>query len=276
MKVALVRNARAFIEQQRELARRGESIKLKPSSLSLPTLQEEVTSGSSGGAKAKSKEWVKSNEDSGNDSGDNDNNNEVPLARKQAASPVSVASAKQPRPVASEEGEGDVEMREMTPLATAAEMEQEASNMEVKGKEEFEAAPATIKEDKEEERAKEVEGTWSDTPLHQVGDDKLEWLGKDLGWPTLLMSAVLLADFDKRVAEVEWWFQRELEAAREELLAVQAHYAVTKRMLATLVGYWQDCQAFLAWQEENNIGEGDWEEAEDSMEVPDDDADLNS
>ncbi|KNZ72633.1 hypothetical protein J132_02226 [Termitomyces sp. J132] len=82
MKVASVRNARAFIEQQQELARRGESIKLKPSSLSLPTSQEEVTSGSSRGTKVESKEWVESNEDGGDNGGNNDNNNEVPLAQK--------------------------------------------------------------------------------------------------------------------------------------------------------------------------------------------------
>ncbi|KAG5732286.1 hypothetical protein E4T56_gene11368 [Termitomyces sp. T112] len=225
--------------------------------LSLLTLQEEVTSGSSGGAKAKSKEWVESNEDSGDDGSDNDNDNKVPLAQKQAASPASVASAKQPRMVASEEGEGDVEMREMTPLATVAEVKQEASNMEVKGEEEFEAAPAAIEKDEEEERAEEVKVDDGDTPLRQVGDNELEWLGKDLGWPMPLMSVALLADFDKRAAGVEQQFQRELEAARKELLA-------------------HDCQAFLAWQEENNIREGDWKEAEDPVEVPDDNADLNA
>ncbi|KAG5715234.1 hypothetical protein E4T56_gene3015 [Termitomyces sp. T112] len=280
MKAASVRNVRAFVERQWELVRRGESIELKPSSLSLPTLQEEVTSGSSGGAKAKSKEWVESDEDGGNDSGDNDNDDEVPLAQKQAASPASVTSAKRPQMVASKEGEGDVEMRETTPLAMVAEVEQEASDMEVKGEEEFEAAPAAIKEDKEEEQAEEVEvrqwGTWSDTPLCQVGNNKLEWLGEDLGWPMPLTSVALLADFNERAAGVEQRFQRELEAAREELLAVWAHYAVAKQTLATLAGYWQDCQAFLAWQEENNIGEGDWEEAEDSVEVPDDNADLDA
>ncbi|KAG5333509.1 hypothetical protein C0989_005607 [Termitomyces sp. Mn162] len=174
----------------------------------------------------------------------------------------------------SEEGEGDMEMRETTPLAMVAKVEQEVSNMEVKGEEEFEAAPAAIKEEEEKERAEE--GTWSDTPLHQVGNNKLEWLGKDLGWPMLLMSAASLADFDKRVAGVEWQFQRELKAAREELLAVQACYTVAKQTLVTLVGYRRDCQAFLAWQEENNIGEGNWEEAEDLVEVPNDNADLDS
>ncbi|KNZ80867.1 hypothetical protein J132_04126 [Termitomyces sp. J132] len=108
--------------------------------------------------------------------------------------------------ITSEEGEGDVEMREMTPLAMVTKVEQEASDMEVKGKEEFEAAQAAIKEDEEEERAKEVKGTWSDTLLRQVGDDKLEWLGEDLGWPTPLMSAVSLADFNERAAGVEQQF----------------------------------------------------------------------
>ncbi|KAG5348939.1 hypothetical protein C0989_007086, partial [Termitomyces sp. Mn162] len=129
--------------------------------------------------------------------------------------------------VISKEGEGDVEMRETTPLVMVAEVEWEASDMEVKGEEEFEAAPATIKEDEEEEWAEEV----------KVGDNELEWLGKDLGWPMPLTSAVLLVDFDKRAAGVEQQFQRELDAAREELLAVQAHYAVTKQMLVTLAEY---------------------------------------
>ncbi|KAG5727091.1 hypothetical protein E4T56_gene20331 [Termitomyces sp. T112] len=171
-------------------------------------------------------------------------------------------------------GREECEMREMTPLATVTEVEWEASDMEVEGKEEFKATLATIEEDKEEECAEE--GTWSDTPLCQIGNNKLKWLGKDLGWPMPLTSVVSLADFDERVAGVEWRFQRELEAAREELLAVQAHYTVAKQTLATLAGYQQDCQAFLAWQKENNIEEGNWEEAEDSVEVPDDDADLDS
>ncbi|KAG5333122.1 hypothetical protein C0989_006271 [Termitomyces sp. Mn162] len=148
--------------------------------------------------------------------------------------------------------------------------------MEVKGKEEFEAAPAAIEEDEEEERAEEVKGIWSDMPLCQVGNDKLEWLGEDLGWPMLLTSVASLVDFDKRVAGVERRFQRELEAAREELLAAQACYTVAKQMLVTLAGYQRDCQAFLAWQKENNIREGDWEEVEDPVEVPDNDTDLDS
>ncbi|KAG5335247.1 hypothetical protein C0989_001717 [Termitomyces sp. Mn162] len=134
--------------------------------------------------------------------------------------------------VASEEGEGDVEMRETTPLATVAKAEREASDMEVKGKEELEAVPAAAEEDKEEERAEEAKvrrrGTWSNTPLCQVGDDKLEWLGKDLGWPMPLTAAASLMDFDKRAAGVEWRFQRELKAAREELLAARACYTVAR------------------------------------------------
>ncbi|KAG5348871.1 hypothetical protein C0989_007611 [Termitomyces sp. Mn162] len=161
-------------------------------------------------------------------------------------------------------GGEDVEMRETTPLAMVTKMEQEASDMEV------EVVPIAAEE---EERAEE--GNWSNTPLCQVGDNELEWLGKDLGWPTPLTTAALLMDFDERVAGVERRFQRELEAAREELLAARACYTVARQTLVTLAGYWRDCQAFLAWQEENNVGEGDWEEAE-VREVPDDDADLDA
>ncbi|KAG5330242.1 hypothetical protein C0989_009148, partial [Termitomyces sp. Mn162] len=121
-------------------------------------------------------------------------------------------------------------MRETTPLATVAKVE--ASDMEIKGEEEVEAVPVATEE---EERAEEVEvirrGTWSNTPLHQVGDDELEWLGKDLGWPTLLTSAASLLDFDERAAGVERQFRRELEAAREELLAARARYTVARQTL---------------------------------------------
>ncbi|KAG5334221.1 hypothetical protein C0989_003905 [Termitomyces sp. Mn162] len=155
----------------------------------------------------------------------------------------------------------------MTPLMTVAKVEQEASNMEVEGKEEFEefeVVTVAIKEDKgEDEGAEEA----------KVGNNKLEWLGEDLAWLTLLTLVVLLLDFDKRAAGVEWRFQRELEAAREELVAARAQFAVAKQTLVTLVGYRHDCQAFLAWKEENNIGEEDWEE-ENLVEVPDDNADL--
>ncbi|KAG5328549.1 hypothetical protein C0989_010359 [Termitomyces sp. Mn162] len=199
--------------------------------------------------------------ESDEDEDDNDSDGDTPRALKRAASPSSVASAKRPRTVASEEGREDVEMRETTPLATVAEVE---------------AVPVATEE---EERVEEIEvvrrGTWSDTPLRQVGDDELEWLGEDLGWPTPLTSAASLLDFDERAAGVERRFRRELEAAREELLAARARYTVARRTLATLAGYRRDCQAFLAWQEENNIGEGDWEETE-AMEVPDNDADLDA
>ncbi|KNZ78214.1 hypothetical protein J132_01739 [Termitomyces sp. J132] len=260
IKAALVRSVRAFVERQRELARRGEPIKVKRSSLTLPTSQEEGLVGGSGGARVKSRETVESNKDE--DANDSDCN--TPRARKRAASPSSVASAKRPRTVASEEGREDVEMRETTPLATVAKVE--ASDMEIEGEEEVEAVPVATEE---EEWAEEVE------VVRQVGDNKLEWLGEDLGWPTPLTSAASLLDFDERAAGVERRFRRELEAAREELLAARARYTVAKRTLATLAGYRRDCQAFLAWQEENNIGEGDWEETE-AMEVPDNDADLDA
>ncbi|KNZ78149.1 hypothetical protein J132_01674 [Termitomyces sp. J132] len=218
----------------------------------------------------KSREMVESDEDDDNNGSDGN----MPRALKRAASPSSVASAKRPRTVTSEEGREDMEMRETTPLATVAEVE--ASDMEIRGEEEVEAVPVATEE---EERAEEVEvvrrGTWSDTPLRQMGDDELEWLGKDLRWLMPLTSAASLLDFDERAAGVEQRFRRELEAAREELLAARARYTVARWTLATLVGYRRDCQAFLAWQEENNIGEGDWEETE-AMEVPDNDTDLDA
>ncbi|KAG5350739.1 hypothetical protein C0989_009458 [Termitomyces sp. Mn162] len=168
------------------------------------------------------------------------------LPRGLQQSPASVTSTKQPRTVASEEEKKEtenVEMREKTPLVTIAEVE-----------------PA---------------GTWSSTPLQQVNNNKLEWLGEDLAWPTLLMSAMLLWRYNKRVAGVERQFGREMEKAKEELLEARARFTVTKQLLATLVGYQGNCQAFLAWQEENNIGKEDWEEGE-MEELPSNNTDLNA
>ncbi|KAG5725398.1 hypothetical protein E4T56_gene8853, partial [Termitomyces sp. T112] len=109
MKAVSVRNTRAFVKQQREL--------------------EEAVIGGGGGAKVKSREMVESDKDGSK----NDSDGDVPLAQKQAASPVLVTSAKQSQTVASEEGEGDVEMGETTPLAMVAEVEREASGMEIEG-----------------------------------------------------------------------------------------------------------------------------------------------
>ncbi|KAG5732782.1 hypothetical protein E4T56_gene2813 [Termitomyces sp. T112] len=64
------------------------------------------------------------------------------------SAPAVTSASDTTKMIAGEEGEGDVEMRETTPLALVAEVEQEASNMEVKGEEEFEAAPVAIEEDK--------------------------------------------------------------------------------------------------------------------------------
>ncbi|KAG5732633.1 hypothetical protein E4T56_gene16913 [Termitomyces sp. T112] len=197
-KVVSVRNTRAFVEQQRELKRRGEPVEVKPSSLHLPTLQGEAAIGSSGVAKVKSREVVESDkDDNGNNSSDSNNS--------------SNGDDDRPRTVASKEGKKDMEMRETTPLVMVAEVEWEASDMEVKGEEEFEAAPVTIEEDKEEDKgAEEVkvqqQRTWSDMPLQQVGNNELEWLGKDLAWLMPLMPVVLLANFDERAAGVEQWF----------------------------------------------------------------------
>ncbi|KAG5735073.1 hypothetical protein E4T56_gene20512 [Termitomyces sp. T112] len=113
----------------------------------------------------KSKEVVESEDKSGDreDDGDNDGSDNVPLAQKQVSSLMPVASAKRPRTVASEEGEQeaeDVEMREMTPLSTVAEVEPMASRGEVEGEGEGEAEAIEVNEDA---------GTWSSTLLRQVG-----------------------------------------------------------------------------------------------------------
>ncbi|KAG5349731.1 hypothetical protein C0989_002132 [Termitomyces sp. Mn162] len=264
-KVALVRNMRAFVEWQRELARKGEPI------------EEEAVMGGSGVARVKSREVVESNkEEDGNNGSNNNGSDNVPLIQKCPASPALVTGAKQLRMVTGEKSEKDVKMREMTSLATVAEVEQEVSDMEVEGEEEFEAATVAIEEDKQEDKgAEEAKGTWSNMPLCQVGNDELEWLGKDLAWLMPLTLAASLSDFDERAVRVERRFQRELAVAKEELLVARAQFAVAMQTLATLAGYRCNCQAFLAWQEENNIGEGDWAE-ESLVKMPNDNANLNA
>ncbi|KAG5335791.1 hypothetical protein C0989_000335, partial [Termitomyces sp. Mn162] len=143
MKAVSVKNARAFVEWQRELARRGEPIEVKPMSLKLPMLQEAVAVGGSGVTRVKSREVMESNKE---DDGDNGSDNDVPLAQKCPASPDSVTSTKQLRTVASKEGKGNVKMREMTPLATVVEVEWEVSDMEVEGKGKLKAAAIVIEE----------------------------------------------------------------------------------------------------------------------------------
>ncbi|KAG5724953.1 hypothetical protein E4T56_gene12435 [Termitomyces sp. T112] len=187
----------------------------------------------------------------GSDNGD-DNNDNVPLAQKHSASLASVASIEQLRTIASKEREKeveDVEMRKKTPLAMIAEAELATSDMEVEGGEEFEAAAIAMEKDTEEDKGDLVQDA--------------------------AVTAALLSNFDKRAVGVERRFQKELEAAREELLVARVRFSVAKRTLATLVGYQCDCQAFLAWQEENNIEEEDWEE-EELGEVPHDNADLDA
>ncbi|KAG5335750.1 hypothetical protein C0989_000473 [Termitomyces sp. Mn162] len=102
----------------------------------------------------------------------------------------------------------DVEMRKMTPLVTVAEVECKASDIEVESKE-FKAAPVAIEEEKNKvAKGTKVQqrGTWRNMPLCQVGNDKLEWLSKDLAWLMLLTPVTSLADFNERVAEVEQRF----------------------------------------------------------------------
>ncbi|KAG5337582.1 hypothetical protein C0989_009267 [Termitomyces sp. Mn162] len=134
----------------------------------------------------------------------------------------------------SKEGKRDVEMREMTPLVTVAEVGWEVSDMEVEGEGKPEVVAIVI--EKKDKGAKETK-VWGleQHVLCQVGDNELEWLGKDLAWLMPLTPVVLLLDFDERAAGEEWQFQRELEAAREELVVVRAWYAVlgnTSRILA--------------------------------------------
>ncbi|KAG5335983.1 hypothetical protein C0989_012411 [Termitomyces sp. Mn162] len=142
--------------------------------LHLPTLWDGTAVGGSAVAKSKqqekSKETVES-EDEGSDRA-SDNNDNVPLACKQSASPASVASAKQLRTVTSEEGEKeveDVEMREETLLVMIAEVKPVVSSRAVESEEEVEAEAIDVEEDedkenKDEERVRQ-QGTWSSTLL---------------------------------------------------------------------------------------------------------------
>ncbi|KAG5719134.1 hypothetical protein E4T56_gene11872 [Termitomyces sp. T112] len=168
------KSSRSTGKRQRELARKGEPIQAEHSSLHLPTLWDGTAVGGSAVAKGKqqekSKETVES-EDEGSDRA-SDNNDNVPLACKQSASPASVASAKQLRTVTSEEGEKeveDVEMREETLLVMIAEVKPVVSSRAVESEEEVEAEAIDVEEDedkenKDEERVRQ-QGTWSSTLL---------------------------------------------------------------------------------------------------------------
>ncbi|KNZ80698.1 hypothetical protein J132_04942 [Termitomyces sp. J132] len=164
--------------------------------------QEAVAVGGSRVARVKSREVMESDKE---DDGDNGSDNNMPLAQKCPASPDSVTSTKHPRTVASKEGEGNVKMRKMTPLATVAEVEWEVSDMEVKGEGKLKAVAMIIEEkDKGAEETKvHQQEVWSNMLLCQVGDNELEWLGKDLAWPMLLTLVASLSDFNKRAVEVE-------------------------------------------------------------------------
>ncbi|KNZ77755.1 hypothetical protein J132_03978 [Termitomyces sp. J132] len=209
--------------------------------------------GSSGIAKGeqqeKSHKMVKSEEDASDKEGTSNSNNDnnMPLASKQAASLTLVASEE-----VGEKGQ-DVEMRETTPLATVAEVEPLVSGGEVKNRQEVKEKVVEV--EKDEESKKEL-GTWSSTPLCQVGNNELKW-------------------YNERAAEIERQFRRELERMREELLEVWARFAVAKWSLETVAGYWGNCQVFLAWQKANKIGKEDWEERK-MEDVPSSNADLNS
>ncbi|KNZ75899.1 hypothetical protein J132_00912 [Termitomyces sp. J132] len=77
-------------------------------------------------------------------------------------------------------GKKDVEMRETTLLATVAEVECKASDMEVEGEEEFEAAPVTIEEEKDEV----AEGT---KQMQQLFQDSMA-ICRNFGKPDLFLT----------------------------------------------------------------------------------------
>ncbi|KAG5350026.1 hypothetical protein C0989_000574 [Termitomyces sp. Mn162] len=200
--------------------------------------------GSSGIAKGeqqeKSHKMVKSEEDASDKEGTSNSNNDnnMPLASKQAASLTLVASEE-----VGEKGQ-DVEMRETTPLATVAEVEPLVSGGEVKNRQEVKEKVVEV--EKDEESKKEGPG-----------------------------AAHHCVRYNERAAEIERQFRRELERMREELLEVWARFAVAKWSLETVAGYWGNCQVFLAWQKANKIGKEDWEERK-MEDVPSSNADLNS
>ncbi|KAG5349641.1 hypothetical protein C0989_002615 [Termitomyces sp. Mn162] len=149
VRASSVQQTWVFVEWQKELANQSSSIQVRHSSLLLPTLQDgsrvrgsEVAKGKQ---QEKSKEVVESKDDASN------SNDDVPLVHKQTSSSMLVTSTKQPWIVASKEGEQeaeDVEMREMTPLATVAEVKPAASRGEV------EAEAIEVNEDAVEDEEK--------------------------------------------------------------------------------------------------------------------------
>ncbi|KAG5350021.1 hypothetical protein C0989_000615 [Termitomyces sp. Mn162] len=168
--------AQAFVEGQRELAKRKKPIQVKHSSLSLLMSQDGAVAGGSSVAKGrqqkKSCKMVESEEEDGNTSSSSgsNNDNDMPLAWKWAVTPSSVASTKQQKIVASERGreeQEDVEMREKTPLATVAEVEPAASRGEVEGEQEVEEEAIEVEKDEEsnEEIVVQWQETWTSTLL---------------------------------------------------------------------------------------------------------------
>ncbi|KAG5726198.1 hypothetical protein E4T56_gene14760 [Termitomyces sp. T112] len=94
----------------------------------------------------------------------------MPLAWRWAATPSSVASTKQQKTVASEEGreeQEDVEMREKTPLVTVTKVKLVVSGGEVEGKQEVEEEAMEVEKAKEsnEETVMQQQGTQTSTPL---------------------------------------------------------------------------------------------------------------
>ncbi|KAG5349878.1 hypothetical protein C0989_001455 [Termitomyces sp. Mn162] len=103
-----------------------------------------------------------------------------------------------------EEETEDVEMRKKTPFATITKVKPVVSNGDIEAEEE-EMEVEKNEESKDEERVQQ-QGAWSSTPLQQISNNELEWLGEDLALPTPLVSAMLLQGYNERAAGVERWF----------------------------------------------------------------------
>ncbi|KAG5732034.1 hypothetical protein E4T56_gene18235 [Termitomyces sp. T112] len=148
VRASSVQQMQAFVEEQRKLAKRGEPIQVRHSSLLLLTSQDGSKVGGSRIAKGKqqekSKEVVESKDDGSNRGGDNgsNSNNDIPLAQKQPSRLMLIAMTKQQKTVTSnneEEETKNVEMRKKTLLMTIAKVEPVVSGQEVEGKGEVEA-----------------------------------------------------------------------------------------------------------------------------------------
>ncbi|KAG5728747.1 hypothetical protein E4T56_gene18615 [Termitomyces sp. T112] len=131
-----------------------------------------------------------------------------------SAPAVASASETTKHPVGVEEGEGDVEMRETTPLVMVAEVEWEQATWRSRARKSSRPPQPPSRRMRRRKGLRRLKS-----------DDKGP--GATRHCARLAMTS-WSADFDERVAGVEWQFQRELEAAKEELLVAWACYTVAK------------------------------------------------